>query len=557
MKLKECLYFVFILLVRESDADASKNVIPTVVRRSANTEGLVCLLVSKRGSFNLDESHHRNRRRGVSDPSNRPKSVTRKLAAAVSEDDKRKTQILQGTNRNLSDFTGDQNYVHHRELGEPIRYMRNVSLNLSVYQNNENEYNGSLAGLTYPFNAPIIQQDEIFDRPPERKSYALHQHHVASREEFSSSTPTNHGSRQVRSKGDQQYPLLRPTAPEQSHRVVQLTRPMVKISLMVVTSSHDLQYDGGEVVVEKQLLRRGMHTLHFKHVIEENEHRLKVLIDKQECEFRSSKPRRSDQYQFLEVRIKLQGPVTFVGNKSCEESSVAGNEGNDASPPSKKPVFIPGVGVDAQPPGEDLPSSDEGETPPSSPDVYPLKAIVNEVVKNRTIMHKIMLNSTVYDSSISISYINNSALVNTAVDNSIVLNSVVQNSTLINSTLQNVNLINCEVINSRTINSNSVNTKVINLLPRNVSRDFGFDPEQDQITFEEFDGSTGGGNNSVKDNDDVGGVDITLMVFGVLGLIVLVIATIGVALLISRRIIKKRKEMLLVRSAVMGSVKSW
>ncbi|KAF2356284.1 hypothetical protein FHG87_012958 [Trinorchestia longiramus] len=589
--------------------DGRKGMIPTVVRKSANTEGLVCLLVSRgvgplhlvnRDSFPKKKFQRRNSRRGIPHPS-------RSLAKLDTYHDPVLSKELESTeNQHLGDiFNGNgqsedfqaenQREIHssryvasdrkangfeiHREESDDLH--NNFTENMRVISTESIRHESEKDGLVFPSShpplqsGPIIQEDRLYHFPSdpvssngrkgdeslsnmtlqnsiERQNFQTNSNRTLVLEPPAVHSP-HHDVKERSTKG-RQFPLLRPIKPENSHKVLQRNKPLVKVSLIVKAPIGNVQFDGGEVVVDDQFLEEGMHTLQFEHVVEENEHRLRVSLDGHEGKFEgSTRPRRPLDFQFHEVWIKIQGPVTFVGNNSCEGEQNEGGHGM-AEDPMDPPIFPEEKGQDEEK-DDEAPVRDEAQVNPLSPtaNIYPLQAIINEMVNNRSMMHKIVINSTVTDSSLSLSYINNSTLINTSVDNSIVIDAKISNSTLVNSTLQNVHLINCEVTNSRTLNSKTENTKIFNLLPYNATRDFGFDPLHDQITFEDFDESPALDNANAK----IKGVDITMMVFGVLGLIVLVLVMVGVVLLITRHIIKKKKEMLLVRSAVMGSVKSW
>lgn len=113
-------------------------------------------------------------------------------------------------------------------------------------------------------------------------------------------------------------------------------------------------------------------------------------------------------------------------------------------------------------------------------------------------------------------------------------------SFVVNSTLHNATLANCTVQSSRLYDSSYNNTLFI--------------PEIENIQHNE---SRHKSQVIEKNTNFSGGLNVTLLVFGVLGIIILMAAILGAGIFVTRYTVKKQQEMSLVRSAVMGNVKSY
>lgn len=162
----------------------------------------------------------------------------------------------------------------------------------------------------------------------------------------------------------------------------------------------------------------------------------------------------------------------------------------------------------------------------------------------------ILINVTLINSNISLSYINSSVIIGSLVGNSLVFYTDIFNSTIINSTLSNVTLSNCRKQHNRIIQSKNDDKIIFPTTFVNLTRDY--DARKDLIIMDKAD-------KIADDSYDKSqkGVNIVLMVFGILGAIILVASLVVGSLLSIRYVVKKKQDMSLVRSAVMGNVKSW
>ena len=148
-----------------------------------------------------------------------------------------------------------------------------------------------------------------------------------------------------------------------------------------------------------------------------------------------------------------------------------------------------------------------------------------QTLRNESISQKIIINSRVYNSNITYSYIQSSKMYGNIIKNSIVLDSVFFNTTAYNCTLKNTTLYNSEAFNG-TYN-------------------------------DDYYSALDGNRSSLNEEMMHGGVNLTFLVFGIFGIIILFVVVVGGSFLIAGFVIKRRKERLLVRSAVMGDIRSW
>jgi len=144
-------------------------------------------------------------------------------------------------------------------------------------------------------------------------------------------------------------------------------------------------------------------------------------------------------------------------------------------------------------------------------------------LRNETITQKMIIDSRVYNSNISYSYIQNSRLFGSILTNCIVLNTVLFNTTAYNCSLKDTTLHNSEVFNGTYDNEHYI-----------------------QLIARDDDYVVQGSQNNIE-----------MMIFGTIGIIILILAIIVGGFLIAGFIIKRRKDRLLVRSAVMGDIRSW